>query len=108
MSEMMVRGFPVGGDANAMFPPLPPEQVAVGLPATPTSARNYTTVPEIENALRYIVTGKRYAGAKYTLRKPTGYPTFKGAMFWAINEDRRNSYRMSNAIGPFLHSLGSK
>jgi len=29
-------------------------------------------------------------------------------MFWAINEDRRNNYRMSNAIGPLLHSLQPK
>ena len=39
------------------------------------------------------------------LRKAAGYPAFKGAMFWAINEDRRNNYRMSNAIGPFLRSI---
>jgi hypothetical protein len=29
-------------------------------------------------------------------------------MFWAINEDRRNNYQMSNAIGPFLHSLPNR
>ncbi len=105
VSEMLVHGFAVAGPAKAFFPPLPPEKVAIGLPATPTSARNYTPIPAIENALRYIVTGRGYAGAEYKLRQSDGYPTFLGAMFWAINEDRRNNYRTSNAIGPLLHGF---
>jgi chitinase len=105
MSEMLVHGFPVGGDPAAFFPPLPAEKVAIGLPATPTSARNYTEIPAIEDALAYLIEGKPFAGAEYTLQQPKAYPAFKGAMFWAINEDRRNNYRMSNAIGPFLHRL---
>ncbi len=105
MSDLMVHGFFVGGDPKEFFPPLPPEKVAVGLPATPTSARNYTAIPAIEDALRYLIEGKPYAGAEYKLRRLSGYPTFKGAMFWAINEDRRNNYQMSNAIGPFLHRI---
>jgi chitinase len=108
LSEMMVHGFPVGGDPKEEFPPLPPEKVAIGLPATPTSARNYTEIPAVEKALRYLIEGKPYAGAEYRLRRSSGYPAFKGAMFWAINEDRRNNYRMSNAIGPLLHSLQPK
>jgi chitinase len=105
LSEMLLHGFPAEGNAKAYFPPLPPAQVAIGLPATPTSARNYTEIPAIENALRYLVEGKQYSGVHYQLRQPSGYPKFLGAMFWAINEDRRNNYQMSNAIGPLLHSL---
>ena len=105
MSEMLVHGFPVAGRSRAFFPPLPPEKVAVGLPATPSSARNYTSIPDIENALRYLITGKPYTGADYKLRKPAGYPGFAGAMFWAINQDRRNNYQMSNAIGSLLHGF---
>jgi chitinase len=108
LSEMMVHGFPVGGDPKEYFPPLPPEKVAIGLPATPASARNYTDIPAIENALRYLIEGMPYAGAEYRLRRASGYPAFKGAMFWAINEDRRNNYQMSNAIGPFLYALQHK
>ncbi|HEX4807980.1 MAG TPA: chitinase [Bryobacteraceae bacterium] len=107
LSEMLVAGFPVGGDPHEYFPPLPPEKVAIGFPATPTSARNYTEIPAIEGALSYLIEGKRYAGAQYRLRRPFGYRRFLGAMFWAINEDRRNDYRMSNAIGPFLHGMGT-
>jgi chitinase len=105
LSEMLVHGFPIAGGAKIYFPPLPPEKVAVGLPATPTSARNYTDIPAIEDALRRLIEGKPYAGAEYKLRQPSGYPKFLGAMFWAINADRRNNYKMSNAIGPLLHSF---
>jgi chitinase len=108
LSEMLLRGFLVQGNAKAYFPPLPPEKVAIGLPATPTSARNYTEIPAVEDALRYLIEGKSYAGVHYQLRQPRGYPKFLGAMFWAINEDRRNNYQMSNAIGPFLHSLPNR
>lgn len=105
LAEMLVHGFPVGGDPKAIFPPLPAEQVAIGLPATPQSARNYTEIPDIENALRYLIEGKPYAGGQYKLRRASAYPGFMGAMFWAINQDRRNNYRMSNAIGGLLHSF---
>ncbi len=64
LSEMLVHGFRVEGDAKAYFPPLPPEKVAIGLPATPTSARNYTEIPAIEDALRYLIEGKPYAGER--------------------------------------------
>jgi chitinase len=100
LGEMMVHGFTVNGN---MFPPVPPEKVAIGFPATPNSARNYTQIPAIEDALRYLIDGKAYANKGYELRQKPGYPAFLGAMFWAINEDRRNNYKMSNAIGPFLH-----
>ena len=108
MSEMLVHGFPIGGNPKDFFPPLPPEKVAIGLPATPTSARNYTEIPAIEDALRYLIEAKPFAGAEYRLRRSSGYPAFLGAMFWAINEDRRNNYQMSNAIGPFLHHIPRK
>ncbi len=105
MTEMLLHGFPVGGVRDHMFPAIPASKVAVGLPATPTSARNYTAVPVIEDALRALTEGKTFAGERYVLQQPGGYPDFKGAMFWAINEDARNSYRMSNAIGLLLHEF---
>ena len=105
VTEMLLHGFPVAGNPDAYFPPLPAEKVATGFISTPASARNYTEIPEIEDALRYLIEGKPYTGVEYKLRQPSGYPKFLGAMFWAINEDRRNNYQMSNAIGPFLHGL---
>lgn len=34
MTDMLLTGFPVAGDAHNVFPPLRPGQVAVGMPAT--------------------------------------------------------------------------
>lgn len=104
LSEMMVHGFPVAGAAKRFFPALPAEKVAVGFAVSP-GIRGYTSLQEIEDGLRYLMLGKPYTGAEYKLRWPAGYPQFLGTMFWAINADRRVNYKMSNAIGPFLHKL---
>jgi chitinase len=42
------------------------------------------------------------------MQKPTGYPTFSGAMFWTIDADRREEYRYSNVVGSQLHSFPAK
>jgi chitinase len=105
MEELLLHGFPVAGGAGGFFPAVPASEVAIGLPATPTSARNYTAIPQVEAALRALVEGRSYLGARYALVRPGGYPAFKGAMFWAINEDQKNGYTMSNAIGPLLHGF---
>ena len=65
-------------------------------------------IPTLENALRYLIQGKPYAGGEYKLQRPSGYLDFNGAMFWNIQSDRRDNYQMSNAVGPFLHSLPLK
>ena len=51
----------------------------------------------------YLITGKAPPGTSYQLRKPGGYPGMIGAMFWTINDDRREGYNYSNRIGPQLH-----
>lgn len=104
LAEMMVRGFPVAGNKKAFFPPLPAEKVAAGFAVSP-GIRGYTSRQGIEDSLRSIILGKPYAGARYRLRQASGYPKFLGAMFWAINADRRANYKMSNAIGPLLHGM---
>ncbi|MGH9452191.1 MAG: glycosyl hydrolase family 18 protein [Terriglobia bacterium] len=99
MAELMVRGFPVGGNPKSFFPPLPADKVAIGFMAGPPA------IPTIENALRYLIEGKPSAGGVYKLRRSSGYPDFNGAMFWNIQSDRRENYQLSNAIGPLLHSF---
>ncbi|MGC1785056.1 MAG: glycosyl hydrolase family 18 protein [Acidobacteriaceae bacterium] len=101
MAEMMVRGFPVARNPAEFFPPLTPEKVAIGFMAGPPE------LPTIENALRYVIQGKPYAGGEYKLQKTAGYPAFNGAMFWNIESDWWDNYQMSNTIGPLLHGLPS-
>jgi len=97
MTELLLRGFPVGGDPKQMFPPVPAEKVAVGF-------LTGDTTPEIvSQAMDYLITGKAPAGAKYKLRNPKGYPGMMGAMFWTIDADRRGNYNFSNVVGPQLH-----
>ncbi|MBS1856964.1 MAG: glycoside hydrolase, partial [Acidobacteria bacterium] len=89
MTELVLLGFPVGGDANHVFPGVPPEKVAVGFLTTDTT-------PEIvSQAMDYLITGKAPAGTKYRLRTPAGYPGLIGAMFWTLDADRRGNYNFS-------------
>jgi chitinase len=98
MTELLLRGFNVGGDTRQFFPPLPADKVAVGF------LTGDTTPVIVSQAMDYIITGKAPAGTKYKLVEPAGYPGMIGAMFWTIDADRRGSYNYSNVIGPQLHS----
>ena len=102
MTELLLHGFNVGGDPKHFFPPLPPEQVAVGFLTGDTNA----TV--VSQAMDYIITGKAPAGTAYKLRNPGGYPGMIGAMFWTIDADRRGNYVFSNVVGPQLHAYPAK
>jgi chitinase len=102
MTELLLHGFPVGGDLSQLFPPIPAEKVAVGFLTADTT-------PEIvSQAMNYIITGRAPAGSKYKLRNPNGYPGMIGAMFWTIDADHRANYRFSTVIGPQLHAYPSK
>ncbi len=89
MSEMLLKGFPVSG-TSLTFPALRQDQVAFGLPATPSAAGGgYTTPANVKKALDYLIKGQSYGGA-YQLRNPAGYPNFRGIMTWSINWDKAN------------------
>jgi chitinase len=98
MTEMLVHGFQVGRNPKSYFPPLPPQKVAVGFLV------GRSKLPAIEKSVRYLITGKPFGG-EYTLQRKGGYRNFNGVMFWNIQADRADNYRMSNAIGPLLHNL---
>jgi hypothetical protein len=98
MTELLLRGFNVGGDPQHFFPALPAEKVAVGF------LTGYTTPAVVSQAMDYILTGKIPAGTTYKLLQPSGYPATIGAMFWTIDADRHDNYRYSNLIGRQLHS----
>jgi chitinase len=98
MTELLLHGFNVGGDPAHFFPPMPADKVAVGFLV------GYNAPDVISDAMDYILTGKAPAGTTYQLRKPAGYPEVIGAMFWTIDDDRRENYKYSNLIGLQLHS----
>jgi chitinase len=105
MAEMLLVGFPVALDPNRFFPPLRPDQVAIGLPASPQAAGSGYTVPsEVQKALDYLINGKSFNG-RYVLRNPTGYSNFRGLMTWSINWDRFNNFEFSSSHRAFLDGL---
>ena len=98
MTELLLHGFPVGGNPQHPFPGMPAGKVAVGFLIGETS-------PEVvRDAMQYLITGRPPAGVNYRLRKSGGYGEMMGAMFWTIDADRRGNYNFSNVIGPQLHS----
>ena len=98
MTELLLRGFAVGGNPQEFFPPLPANKVAVGF------LTGYTAPEVVSQSMSYIITGKAPAGARYKLHSRGGYPDMIGAMFWTIDADRHENYRYSNLIGPQLHN----
>ena len=99
LTEMLLRGFPVGGNPKQRFPPLPSSMVAVGfLTGNDTPALT-------DAAMRYLLTGRPADGAAYRLSH--GYPGLRGAMFWTIDDDALAGSSYSNLLGPLLHTAGS-
>jgi chitinase len=107
MSEILLRGFPVGGDASRFFQPLREDQVIIGLPASPSAAGSgFTAVAAVQNALRYLIQRTDFSGRRYTLQKPTGaYPNFRGLMTWSVNWDSVNNFEFSRNHAMFLDTL---
>ncbi|MCE2789723.1 MAG: glycosyl hydrolase family 18 protein [Saprospiraceae bacterium] len=84
MTEAVIQGF---NTAGGFFQGLPPEKVAVGLPACPSAAGGgYISPQVVKSALDYL----RGLGPKpgtYQLAQFGGYPTLRGMMTWSINWD---------------------
>jgi chitinase len=97
-TELVLHGFDVGRDPRHHFDPLPPDKVAIGY------LNSDTTPLIVKDSMRYLITGKSDTPVNYKLRQPNGYPAFLGAMFWTIDDDRKQNFRYSNTVGPLLHS----
>lgn len=98
MAEVLLKGFPIAGNASNLFPALRADQVAIGLPSSPAAAGGgYTQPADIVKALNYLTKGQSFGG-QYTLQTPGGYSGFRGVMTWSINWDKTTSYVWSNAM----------
>ncbi|WP_023586284.1 chitinase [Streptomyces thermolilacinus] len=91
MTDMLLTGFPVAGDASRFFPALRPEQVAVGLPASPNAGNGHTPPAEVNKALNCL-TRNTDCG---TYRPHGTWPALRGLMTWSINWDRFNAWEFS-------------
>ncbi|MFE7134063.1 chitinase [Streptomyces sp. NPDC057638] len=91
MTDMLLTGFPVAGNASRFFPPLRPDQVAIGLPASTQAANGYTPPAEINKALDCL-TRKVNCGSYQTHGT---WPALRGLMSWSVNWDRFNQFVFS-------------
>ncbi|WP_214413387.1 chitinase [Sphaerisporangium fuscum] len=101
MTDMLLAGFPVQGNAAAFFPPLRPDQVAIGLPAAPYAGNGFTTVGEVQKAFDCLAKGTNCGSYR-----PRGvYPALRGLMTWSINWDKYNGSEFSANHRAYLNSL---
>lgn len=103
MTEMLLTGFPVANTGHT-FPGLRPDQVAIGLPANVNAGNGWTPVPQVQQALDYLILGQSFGG-RYVLRNPQGYRSFRGLMSWSINWDRFANFDFSSNHRQYLDAL---
>ncbi|WP_406733739.1 chitinase [Streptomyces sp. NBC_01794] len=91
MTDMLLTGFPVAGNATRVFPALRPDQVAIGLPASTQAGNGHTAPAEVNKALDCL-TKKTNCGSYQTHGT---WPALRGLMTWSINWDRFNQWEFS-------------
>nr|WP_245981301.1 chitinase [Streptomyces reniochalinae] len=91
MTDMLLAGFPVQGDAGKVFPGLPPNKVAIGLPASPQAGNGHIAPSEVDTTLDCLTEGTGCGSYE-----PHGsWPALRGLMAWSINWDRFNGWELS-------------
>ncbi|MCT7355465.1 glycoside hydrolase family 18 protein [Streptomyces sp. 15-116A] len=98
MTDMLLTGFPVAGDANNVFPPLRPDQVAIGMPATPNAGNGHVPPGEVVKTLDCL-TKKTNCGS-YTTHGT--WPGLRGLMTWSINWDRFGGWEFQRTFDGYF------
>ncbi|MEV3858355.1 glycoside hydrolase family 18 protein [Streptomyces sp. NPDC050095] len=98
MTDMLLTGFPVAGDPNNVFPPLRPDQIAIGMPASTNAGNGYVSPAEVTKALDCL-TKKTNCGA-YTTHGT--WPALRGLMTWSVNWDRFNSWEFQKNFDAYF------
>ncbi|MFF9627109.1 chitinase [Streptomyces griseosporeus] len=98
MTDMLLTGFPVAGDASNVFPPLRPDQVAIGMPATTNAGNGYVAPAEVTKTLDCL-TKKTNCGAYATHGT---WPALRGLMTWSINWDRFGSWQFQRTFDDYF------
>lgn len=88
MTDMLLTGFPVAGNASNVFPALRPDQIAIGMPASTNAGNGYVSPTEVNKALDCL-TKKTNCGT-YTTHGT--WPGLRGLMTWSINWDRYSNW----------------
>ncbi|MFF9409090.1 chitinase [Streptomyces anandii] len=88
MTDMLLTGFPVAGDPANLFPPLRPDQVAIGMPASVNAGNGYVSPSEVTRTLDCL-TRKTDCGSYATHGT---WPALRGLMTWSVNWDRFSNW----------------
>lgn len=102
MTDILLNGFPVAGNKDKMFPPLRPDQVGFGVPASTGAGNGYIDPAQVQAAVECIAKGSNCGSYK---TKAGPYPDFRGVMSWSINWDEFNGGAFHKALRPYLDSL---
>jgi chitinase len=83
MTEAVISGFNTSG---GQFFGLPPEKIAIGLPACSSAGGGFIDSAIAKQAIDYLL-GNGPAPGAYTLQNANAYPNIRGMMTWSINWD---------------------
>ncbi len=103
--DMLLKGFPITGDASKFFPALRQDQVLIGVPATVGAGGGHIGTQSVINSLDYLINGNSFGG-QYQLSQT--YPNLRGVMSWSINWDAFENLQFSNAVRTYLDGLGGR
>ncbi|MEV8430209.1 chitinase [Streptomyces chartreusis] len=98
MTDMLLTGFPVAGNANNVFPPLRPDQVAIGMPASTNAGNGHVPPAEVTKTLDCL-TKKTNCGSYATHGT---WPALRGLMTWSINWDRYSNWEFQRAFDGYF------
>ncbi|WP_030866007.1 chitinase [Streptomyces sp. NRRL S-37] len=98
MTDMLLTGFPVAGDANNVFPPLRADQVAIGMPATTNAGNGHVSPAEVTKTLDCLT--KRTNCGGYATHGT--WPGLRGLMTWSINWDRFGGWEFQRTFDGYF------
>ncbi|NUP24353.1 MAG: chitinase [Streptomyces sp.] len=98
MTDMLLTGFPVAGNANNVFPPLRPDQVAIGMPASTNAGNGHVPPSEVTKTLDCL-TKKTNCGSYAT---HATWPALRGLMTWSINWDRYGGWEFQRTFDGYF------
>ncbi|MEV7245471.1 glycoside hydrolase family 18 protein [Streptomyces sp. NPDC093248] len=98
MTDMLLTGFPVAGDANIVFPPLRPDQVAIGMPASVNAGNGYVSPSEVTKTLDCLT--KRTNCGSYATHGT--WPALRGLMTWSVNWDRFSNWEFQKNFDAYF------
>ncbi|CAL9407649.1 chitinase [Streptomyces sp. enrichment culture] len=98
MTDMLLTGFPVAGNADRVFPPLRADQVAIGMPATVNAGNGHVSPAEVTKTLDCL-TRKVQCGSYATHGT---WPDLRGLMTWSINWDRFGGWEFQRTFDGYF------